>query len=321
MVGYRIDDEMSPHQKIIAGCLSGAFSRFLTQPLDVLKIRTQLEKRKKRQRTLIETGRKILYEEGFLAFWHGHNLGQVHSILSTSSQFYVYELTTKYAFQSSVDPKYRNILEFLCGICAGSCSATLVTPLEVIRVRQMIVQEQYKGLFNGARAVYRSGGLLAFYEGWAAGVLMLGPQVGITFSVFSFIQPIVLDHLDSCTEDCDHTKVTSQKPEHLVLASSIAALVSGFVSKVAMYPFDLAKRRLQIASHKTEDKFFTPTTSRNLVKCTHLFQCIADTVKAEGFTGLYRGLRVTICKALSTNILTFTSYELICHFIRELGKR
>ena len=67
----------------------------------------------------------------------------------------------------------RAFLEFVCGICAGSCSATLVTPLEVIRVRQMLIKEQYRGFLNGAKAVYRSGGILAFYEGWAAGVLMV----------------------------------------------------------------------------------------------------------------------------------------------------
>ncbi|XP_045509986.1 mitochondrial thiamine pyrophosphate carrier-like [Colias croceus] len=317
MVGYSKDDAMTPNQKIIAGAVSGAVTRFVTQPLDVLKIRTQLEKKlsKRKQRTLFETSKKIFHEEGIFAFWHGHNLGQMHSILSTGSQFYVYELTTKYAFQSTDDPKYKRTIEFLCGICAGSCSATLVTPLEVIRVRQMLVKEQYRGFFNGARAVYRSGGPLAFFEGWAAGVLMLGPQVAITFSVFSFIQPIILDYLHKCTELCEQVKIYEHRPEHLLLASSIGALVSGFVSKVIMYPFDLAKRRLQIASHRTENKFYTPTTSRNLVKCSNLIQCISDTVKVEGFLGLYRGLQVTVYKALSTNIITFTSYELICYFL------
>lgn len=67
----------------------------------------------------------------------------------------------------------RTLLEFMCGICAGCCSATLVAPIEVIRVRQMLIQEQYRGFINGAKAVYNSGGVLAFYEGWTAGVLMV----------------------------------------------------------------------------------------------------------------------------------------------------
>lgn len=81
MVGYRKDDTLSPNQKLIAGVVSGIVTRFLTQPLDVLKVRTQLQKKstKGRQRNVYETTKKILFEEGITAFWHGHNLGQVKS--------------------------------------------------------------------------------------------------------------------------------------------------------------------------------------------------------------------------------------------------
>lgn len=64
-------------------------------------------------------------------------------------------------------------MEFFCGIFAGCCAATMVSPLEVIRVRQMIVKEQYRGLLNGAKNVYNAGGILAFYEGLAASVLQV----------------------------------------------------------------------------------------------------------------------------------------------------
>ncbi|XP_032527277.2 mitochondrial thiamine pyrophosphate carrier-like [Danaus plexippus] len=318
MVGYRHDDNLTPNQKLIAGCISGVVTRFLTQPLDVLKVRTQLQGKisRKKRLSVFATFKKILYEESILAFWHGHNLGQMHSVLSTSSQFYVYEVTTKYVFSSTVNSEYKTLLEFMCGICAGCCSATLVAPIEVIRVRQMLIQEQYRGFINGAKAVYNSGGVLAFYEGWTAGVLMLGPQVGITFSVFSFMQPLLLNYMYDCNGDCLHKKGNAHTAQDLLLATTIAGGMSGFVSKVMCYPLDLAKRRLQIASHRENAKFYTPTTSRDLVKCTKLVQCVRDTVRREGFLGLYRGLSVTIYKAQITNILTFTTYEFVCYLIR-----
>ncbi|VVC86327.1 unnamed protein product [Leptidea sinapis] len=209
MVGYIKDDTMTSNQKLIAGCVSGVVTRFLTQPLDVIKIRTQLQRKtsRRKHRSVYETSKK--------------RFGTV-TILG------------------------RNILDFSCGLCAGCCTATLVSPIEVIRVRQMLVKEQYRGLLNGARAVYMSGGIFAFYEGLSASVLM---------------------------------------------------------------------------SHREENKYFTPTTSRNLVKCVNLVQCITDTVKAEGFLGLYRGLKVTIYKAVSQNLITFTTYEMTCYCIREFKKR
>lgn len=54
------------------------FLRFMTQPLDVVKLRMQLIKLKKRT-NLISTILKILREEGGTAFFQGHTLGQVLS--------------------------------------------------------------------------------------------------------------------------------------------------------------------------------------------------------------------------------------------------
>ena len=79
MVGYRKDESLTPNQKLIAGCVSGIVTRFVTQPLDVLKVRTQLQRRMTKGKPLnvYETSKKIFFEEGLFAFWHGHNLGQV----------------------------------------------------------------------------------------------------------------------------------------------------------------------------------------------------------------------------------------------------
>ncbi|XP_045783752.1 mitochondrial thiamine pyrophosphate carrier-like [Maniola jurtina] len=289
MVGYSQEDSLSHSQKLIAGSVSGLVTRFVIQPLDVLKLRTQLQKKMPEGKSLNlhSMTKKILTEEGITAFRQGHVLGQAHSILSSTSQFFVYEMTTKLISSYPVDPKYKSVLEFMCGITAGFCCATLTIPLEVIRVRQALVKQQYGGLLNGAKAVYASGGVMAFFEGWTASVLMLGPQVGITFSVFSLMQPMILSYLYKCNSDCSHPKTSAHKPEHLVLTSSIAGSISGIVSKTTTYPLDLAKRRLQIASHKPQERFQAPTTSRNLIKCTELIKCLTDTVKIEGFFGLY----------------------------------
>ncbi|XP_034839421.1 mitochondrial thiamine pyrophosphate carrier-like [Maniola hyperantus] len=319
MVGYSQEDSLSHSQKLIAGSVAGLVARFVIQPLDVLKLKTQLQKKMPEGKSLnlYSMTKKILTEEGITAFWQGHVIGQAHSILSSTSQFFIYEMTTQLIFSYSVDPKYKSFLEFMCGITAGSCCATLTIPLDVIRVRQVLVKQQYHGMLSGARAVYASGGILAFFEGWTASVLMLGPQVGITFSVFSLMQPMILSYLYKCNSICSHPKANAHKPEHLVLASSIAGSISGIVSKTITYPLDLAKRRLQIASHRPQERFQAPSTSRNLIKCTELIKCITDTVKVEGFFGLYRGLLVTVYKAQATSIVMFTTYEFVCFLLRK----
>lgn len=75
----------------------------------------------------------------------------------------------------------------------------------------------------------------------------MGPSVGIGFAVFNFVQPLVLARMHNC--DRGHCKSGRHhyNPEHVLLASTIAGSASGFVSKSVTYPFDLAKRRMQIS--------------------------------------------------------------------------
>ncbi|XP_013183583.1 mitochondrial thiamine pyrophosphate carrier [Amyelois transitella] len=324
MVGYEKDD-INAHKKLIAGCTSGVVTRFITQPLDIIKLRTQLQKtnpRKAYKSQWLPTAMRIFREEGLFGFYAGHNLGQMHSILSVSSQFYVYEIATSYADHFHPSNTHQPYIRFLCGIFAGCCSTTLVLPIEVIRVRQMLVNEQYRGIFNGAVMVYRSGGVLAFYEGLSASLMQMGPAVGISFGTFSYLQPALLRFLHDrdcgADGDCAHSTSNKYKPEHILMASTMAGSAAGFLSKTATYPFDLAKRRLQIASHDHNRKYKIPTTARRLFKCRNLTQCILKTVKKEGVVGLYRGWAITIFKAQLTSVIAFTTYEMMCFLLREM---
>uniref|UniRef100_A0A2A4JR47 Mitochondrial carrier protein n=1 Tax=Heliothis virescens TaxID=7102 RepID=A0A2A4JR47_HELVI len=319
MVGYNANDSMTQSEKLFAGCLSGVATRFITQPMDVIKIRSQLQRKPKRKNVVYRVARRIFWEEGVTAFWHGHVLGQFHSILAVSSQFYVYEITTKYvAGLAAHELRFNNIEHFICGVAAGCVCTTLVIPLEVIRVRQMLVKDQYKSVIRGAKAVYRYGGITAFYEGLSASLLQMGPQVGISFSVFNFVQPLILSLFAPCPpEECRGGNL--HKPQNVMLASTVAGSAAGFVSKSMTYPFDLAKRRLQIGSHRTSQKYKTPTQSQKLIRCTKLLQCLFLAYKYEGLKGLFRGWTVTVYKAQMTSVVAFTTYELICFTTREFN--
>ncbi|KAL4717796.1 hypothetical protein ACJJTC_000945 [Scirpophaga incertulas] len=315
MVGYYQNDILTEKQKLIAGCISGIVTRFITQPLDVIKIRTQLEQKtdSKYKKMWFGISRKIIKKEGITAFYYGHNLGQIHSILAVSSQFFVYELGTKYASNIQTET-LRPTFTFLCGVLAGGCSATLVSPIEVIRLRQIILQKQYHGIYNGAKTVYKHGGILAFYEGLSASLIQMGPAVGISFGVFQLLQKRLLNYLQECDDNCKISSTNPHKPGHLLISSTVAGSCAGFVSKTITYPFELVKRRLQIASHKDDDQ----KIKKHYIKCKGLVNCIVDTYQADGFLGLFRGWKVTIYKAQLTSVIAFTTYELACYTIREL---
>ncbi|XP_075991135.1 mitochondrial thiamine pyrophosphate carrier-like [Anticarsia gemmatalis] len=319
MVGYRHDDPITTNQKLVAGIVSGVITRCVTQPMDVIKIRTQLMRRAKKRGALKKISRRIFWEEGVMAFWHGHALGQLHSVISVGSQFFVYEMTTRSVAGLAIDESHKPALNFLCGVMAGCTSTTLAIPIEVIRVRQMLVHDQYRGFFHGAKNVYRSGGFFAFYEGLSASLLQMGPQVGISFTTFRVMQRLILNFLDDPHDKPGQvsTDANRHRPENLMLASTCAGCMAGFVSKTLTYPFDLAKKRMQIGSHTASDKYKVPSQAKKLAQCQRLSDCMYKCYQKEGFKGFFRGWTVTILKAQMTSVVAFTSYEMICYVMRK----
>ena len=84
----------------------------------------------------------------------------------------------------------------------------------------------------------------------------------------------------------------------------IAGSSAGVISKTIVYPFDLARKRLQIQGFEHGRKGFGKFFS-----CYGLIDCIVTTVKVEGFTGLFKGLVPSQLKAAATTALHFTVYE------------
>lgn len=116
---------------------------------------------------------------------------------------------------------------FFGGLIAGCCSATIVNPLEVIKVRQMLTKKQYKGLIKGARTVYRSGGLLAFYEGWTASMLMVCFHVN-SMKMFKYAFYILIftysswPRLSFLTNKLDKRLISSSEQKNLKVAQRVA---------------------------------------------------------------------------------------------------
>lgn len=74
-------------------------------------------------------------------------------------------------------------------------------------------------------------------------------------------------------------------------------------------------------SHKKDKKYIVPSTSRHLIRCRNIIECLKVTFEKEGCLGLYRGWLVTVSKAQITNIMAFTTYELMCFALREVAQQ
>ena len=95
--------------------------------------------------------------------------------------------------------------------------------------------------------------------------------------------------------------------------SSLNGALAGCVAKTIVYPFDLAKKRLQIQGFEEARVKFG-----KVQKFTGLFNCFSITIRNEGLVGIYKGYYPSMLKAAFSSGLAFFFYENLSNFVRNM---
>ncbi|XP_026936434.1 mitochondrial thiamine pyrophosphate carrier isoform X1 [Sagmatias obliquidens] len=246
MVGYdpRADGRnVSNLEVAVAGSVSGLVTRVLISPLDVIKIRFQLQIERlsrsdpnAKYHGILQAGRQILQEEGPTAFWKGHIPAQLLSIGYGAVQFLSFEVLTELVHRASVRDARDFSVHFVCG-GLSACVATLaVHPVDVLRTRFAAQGEPrvYKTLRNAVVTMYRTEGPLVFYKGLNPTLIAIFPYAGFQFSFYSSLK-----HAYEWAMPAEGKKNGNFK--NLLCGSG-----AGVISKTLTYPLDLFKKRLQV---------------------------------------------------------------------------
>lgn len=313
MVGY---DPESKHGALtsvevaISGSASGMMTRVMISPLDVLKIRFQLQieditakNPQSKYHGILQATRRMITEEGLQSFWKGHIPAQLLSVGYGAVQFVSFEGLTKFVHVATSFNTRDPAVHFVCGGLAA-CSATLaIQPLDTLRTRFAAQGEPkvYRNLRQAVVTMYKTEGLLSFYRGLTPTIVAVFPYAGFQFAFYNIFQKIYVYMVPP-------TETSTGNFKNLVCGS-----FAGIISKTCTYPFDLFKKRLQVGGfEQARSAFGEVRTYKGFADCAWRI------LQEEGFIGFFKGFSPSMLKAAFSTGFTFFWYELFCSTFHTL---
>lgn len=312
-----IQDALRPSKTVyaVAGGVSGFVTRAVCQPMDVIKIRFQLQVEPisknssvSKYRSMTQATKLIIQEEGFAALWKGHVPAQVLSVLYGVVQFGVYESLKEQADHIKPGTAKSPTTNFLSGAVSG-CTATVISfPFDVVRTRLIAQGNErlYTGMTHGFIYICQKESPYALFKGLSPTLLQIAPMAGAQFAFFTFFKQIFTQ-----VSWLGEEKTEGQKEGKLYISGGLlAGSLAGLCSKSLLYPFDLARKRLQIQGFLSARKGYGKP-----FQCSGLISCFAETIRFENTMGLFKGLSPSLLKAVTVNALIFTIYEQTCSLL------
>ncbi|TFK77439.1 mitochondrial inner membrane protein [Pluteus cervinus] len=174
------------HWEIIAGGMAGGCQVIFTNPLEIVKIRLQMQG----ETTSVEVAKRkgavhIIRQLGILGLYKGATACMLRDIPFSAIYFTAYSHLKTDVFNEGYNGKQLSFLETLASAgIAGMPAAFLTTPADVVKTRLQTEaksgQTNYKGVRDAFVKIYREEGFRALYKGGAARVIRSSPQFGFT---------------------------------------------------------------------------------------------------------------------------------------------
>jgi solute carrier family 25 thiamine pyrophosphate transporter 19 len=331
--GEHLKDEGTKRQTVLAGGIAGLISRFCIAPLDVVKIRLQLQVHSLSDpashqsvqgpiyKGTLSTMRAIMRQEGITVcfllrgkdssttkgrsntddsqgLWKGNIPAEMMYVCYGALQFTAYRSTT----QVLAELPYRlppSAESFVAGAAAGGMATATTYPLDLLRTRFAAQgpEQIYKSLRASIVDIARHEGVAGFFRGSSAAIVQIVPYMGLFFSAYEGFRPIManVDHMPFGTGD------------------AAAGICASVLAKTGVFPLDLVRKRLQVQG-PTRTRY----VHRNIPEYTGVFRSIRMILRTQGVRGLYRGLTVSLLKAAPASAVTMWTYERVLRILQEM---
>ncbi|KAF3919616.1 Mitoferrin [Dactylellina cionopaga] len=334
---------------IIAGGIAGLVSRFCIAPLDVVKIRLQLQPQlltstirqngaatsaaaatlakgdaTAPMRTVYKgiygTMSTIIKEEGITALWKGNIPAELLYLTYGASQFFIYSQCQQ-LFSSTFQNIPTGAINTLSGGLAGGIATSITYPFDLLRTRFAASKAKsrshgvYRGLSAAVRGIYADEGIKGFYRGGFAAIVQIVPHMGLFFGSYEGIKA----GLKKAGQVIPSDNISDGRTNvigRLIGTSGgtidvVSGILGGIVAKTGVFPLDTIRKRLQVQG---------PTRGHyvhgDIPVYEGVVKCGIEVVRREGWRGLYRGLTVSLVKAAPASAITMWTYGRAVEVIR-----
>jgi solute carrier family 25 (mitochondrial aspartate/glutamate transporter), member 12/13 len=164
-------------RKLMAGATAGIAQSVATNPMDIIKIRSQVERK-----SVITVSREL----GLRGMYQGIQYTMLRDSVFTMSLFasydYLYKTMDRYPLHD-----YPSIRSLASGMVAGGLIGGLITPLDVIKTRMQNTggKEKYKTGFNCIKEIYKGGGVKGLYTSVGTRMIILSGVFGISLTFYN----------------------------------------------------------------------------------------------------------------------------------------
>ncbi|KAF0685266.1 Aste57867_22810 [Aphanomyces stellatus] len=252
----------SPILKLgLAGC-ANASAAFITNPIDVLKIRMQLEGechiQPRRYAGFIQGSKTIMAAEGVRGFYKGVAASVLRDGFYSGIRLGAYEPMKE--LLGATDPSHTPLhLKVIAGAITGAFGSALANPTDLVKVRMQAEGTRYASMRQAFAEIVRHEGVKGLWKGVGPTVKRAALLTATQIPSYDHSKHLLLNH-----------NVMAEGP----VLHFCCSMFAGFIAATVTSPVDVVKTR--IMNQKT-------------ALYANSLDALRKIVAKEGVMGLYKG--------------------------------
>ncbi|KAJ1565893.1 hypothetical protein HK096_007654, partial [Nowakowskiella sp. JEL0078] len=254
----------------VFGGVSGMTATAIIQPIDMVKVRIQLEGGVAGASTNpITVGARVVRQEGFLALYKGLSAGLLRQATYTTARLGLYSTFENFAKTLNSGKDVTLTQRAIAGLTAGGLGALVGNPADLSLIRMQAdgtlpieQRRNYTNVFNALGRIVKEEGVLALWKGAT-------PTVVRAMSL----------NLGMLATNSEAKAQLDKRFKPGMRNNLVASAFAGFFASLFSLPFDFVKTKLQKQRPNPD----------GTLQYKGSIDCAIQTIRKEGPLAFYRG--------------------------------